>query len=140
MPNRKQLLILTVAVTVALLVGYIPQFLRARGLQQELETVRQQLNGCQSRNRAAALRDMMGLAYLEVNQKNYGVAGQHAARFFERAGQVRAETSDPGLQNALGQAMSRRDEITAGLARGDSAVTAPIETTYRELLSAAPGA
>ena len=136
MLTRKQhLLIFAIAVTAALLVGYIPQFLRARGLNQELDATRQMLQSCQARTREAELRDTMGLAYLETNQKNYGLAAQHAARFFERAGQVRGEASG-ALGGVLDQAMTVRDEITAGLARGDAAVLEPIGRIYRGLLEA----
>jgi hypothetical protein len=136
--TRKHLLIFAAVVTAALLIGYIPQFLKARALNQQVEMVRQQLAGCQSRARVAGLRDLMGLAYVEVNQKNFGLAAQHVSRFYERASLVRAEVADPGLERVLDEAMTRRDEITAGLARGDAAVAAPIERTYRELLQAAP--
>lgn len=138
MPTRKQLLIFAVAVTVALLAGYIPQYLRARGLTQDLETTRAQLSGCQAMNRVAGLRDLMGLAYVEVNQKNYGLAGQYVARFYEQAGKARGEVTDPGIQRVINEAMARRDEITAALARGDAAAAMPIERTYRDMLQASP--
>lgn len=138
MPNRKQLLIFAAVVTAALLAGYIPQYLRARGLNQDLETTRQQLRGCQAMNRVAGLRDLLGLAYVEVNQKNYGLAGQHVARFYEQAGQVSGQVADPAIQRVINEAMARRDEITATLARGDAAAAMPIERTYRDLLQASP--
>lgn len=134
MSTRKYLLILAIAVTAALLIGYIPQFLRARGLNQELEATRQILQACQARGRQAELRDTMGMAYLEANQKNYGLAARHAGRFFERAGQIRGEVSDGELGGVLDAAMRQRDEITAGLARGDAAVVEPLQRIYGDLL------
>jgi hypothetical protein len=32
----------------------------------------------------ADLRDLIGLAYLQANQKNYGLAAETTARFFDR--------------------------------------------------------
>ncbi len=137
MLTRKQhLLIFAIAVTAALLIGYIPQFLRARGLNRELDATRQILQACQARTREAELRDTMGLAYLEANQKNYGLAARHATRFFESAGQMRGESPGAELQGVLDRAMTVRDDITAGLARGDAAVLEPIERIYGELLRA----
>lgn len=131
MPTRKSLLIFAIAVTVALLVGYVPQFLRARGLNQDLQA-------CQAGAQMSELRDAMGLAYLEANQKNYGLAAQHAARFFERASRIREEMTDAGIRGVLEEALKLRDEITAGLARGDAAVLDPLQRVYRNLLKTAP--
>src|SRR5262249_46443059 len=47
-----------------------------------------------------------------------GIAAQQASGFFETARQTLARTSASGQQTVIQEALSRRDAITAGLARG----------------------
>ena len=43
---------------------------------------------------AAELRDLVGLAYFQVNQKNYGIAAGTIARFFNRVREVANQAPD----------------------------------------------
>ncbi len=122
-------------VAVAFLAGFLIQYVRASNLDRKLEAARSELNACQRRNDVAALRDLMGLTYLEVNRKNYGLAQQHASRFFDRVRAVRAGV-EPAVQTVLDQALAERDAIVAGLARGDAAVLDRVQKVYALLLNA----
>lgn len=83
--------------------------------------------------RLGELRDLINLTYLETNAKNFGVARQHSTRFFERAGEVAAETSDATFKTLLTEISGDRDQITAGLAEGNSGVHTDIERLVRRL-------
>ncbi len=136
--SARRILIVAAVVAAAFLAGFLIQYGKAGELNRSLETARADLNACQRRNDAAGLRDLMGLTYLEVNRKNYGLAQQHASRFFERVREVRGRTADPALEAVLNQAAAERDEIIAALARGDAAVQERVQKIYAGLLEARP--
>jgi hypothetical protein len=136
--SARRILIAAAVVAAAFLTGFLIQFGRARNLNRSLETARAELNACQRRNDVAGLRDLMGLTYLEVNRKNYGLAQQHASRFFERVRELRGQAADPALEAVLNQAAAERDEIIAALARGDAAVQERVQKVYGALLEARP--
>jgi hypothetical protein len=60
--------------------------------------------------------------YLEATQKNYGTSGDYAGRFFDQAQHLANDTQDEALRNSLRELLTARDQITAGLAKGDDAV------------------
>ena len=64
----KDIVIIAAVVLVAVfLVGSIPQYLKANRLDSQLRRAREA-------NVAVELRDLIGLAYVQANQKNYGLA------------------------------------------------------------------
>jgi hypothetical protein len=131
-------LIVAAVIAAAFLTGFLIQYARARNLNRSLETARAELNACERRNALAGVRDLMGLTYLEVNRKNYGLAQQHASRFFERVRELRGQPGDPAVDSVLNEALAARDEIIAALARGDAAVLERVQKIYGGLLEARP--
>jgi hypothetical protein len=67
------------------------------------------------------------MMYLEVVQKNYGKAGEHAKEFFDQAQRIGSSTEDPALQNLLRDVLASRDQITGDLAKGDAAALSEIQ-------------
>lgn len=130
-------LIMAAVPAAAFLAGFLIQYGKASDLNGKLAAARGELSACERRNQAAGLRDLMGLAYLEVNRKNYGLAQEHASRFFDRVRQSRAGLEDAALKPALDEALAERDEIIAGLARGDAAVQERVQKVYARLLEGA---
>ena len=59
------------------LVGFVPQYVKAVRLEGELRQSRQEAAG-------AEIRDLIGLAYVQASQKNYGLAAETSSRFFNR--------------------------------------------------------
>ena len=110
--------IVAAAVVVAVfLLGFLPQFMKASRLEGELLASRQQLEG-------AELRDLVGLAYLQASQKNFGLAAETTSRFFNRAREVAAGRKPIEDLTAL------RDKITAALAKGDPAVIGDLQDLF----------
>lgn len=131
MINRKKVIVWVVALTVAFSAGFFPRYLEARKLRQEAAAAREAAN-------FARLRDLMGLAYLEVTQNNYGVAGRHSSQFFDGAQQL-VQTADPAGKQVLQEILASRDAITAGLAKADPTVVAVIQDLLRKLYENASG-
>ena len=111
------------------LVGFIPQYLKANRLDTELRQARQA-------NVGAELRDLIGLAYVQASQKNYGLAAATTTRFFNRVRDVANQTGDrKNLENLL----VTRDRITAALAKGDAAVLADLQELFVKTRQATGG-
>jgi hypothetical protein len=113
-------------------IGFVPRYLEARQLRRELAAAREQSD-------LARLRDLAGIAYLEVTQNNYGVAARHTSELFDRAAELARTTSDAGRRQALGELLGRRDAVTAGLAKADPAVSAALQDLLRRLHAAPLG-
>jgi len=120
---RNRFVVWIVVVIVVFLAGFVPEYVKARRLDNELSRVAQD-------SRFAELRDQAGLLYFLASQKNYGLAGGAATRFFARAGDVASQMHDANASKPLQDLLNLRDKITAELAKGDPAVLNDLQTLY----------
>ena len=130
---RSKLLLWLVLLIAGFLIGFIPQYARLQRLHQELSAATRQLGSCQSSEQLSQLRDTATMMYLEVVQKNYGKAGEHAKEFFDQAQRIGGSTGDPELQPLLRDILASRDQITGDLAKGDAAALSEIEPVLLKL-------
>ena len=130
---RKKLIIGAVAAAALFLVGFVPQYLKAAKFREELRAAQLTMAANQQKVQVAALRDQMGLMYLETNRKNFGLARQYATQFFSQAREVANATADAELKAALERVLQRRDDVTSGLTAGDGAIRDVIEAMYEEV-------
>jgi hypothetical protein len=119
----KKFIVGTIALFAVFLIGFVPPFVKANRLENELRQSRQDGAG-------AELRDLIGLAYVQGNQKNYGLATETTSRFFNRAREVANQTQDASRRKALEDLLSSRDKVTAELAKGDAAVTGDLQQLF----------
>ena len=120
---KNRLFIEAVAVVVAFLAGFLPQYLKARRLESEAHALQQaSANG--------GLRDLAGLSYVQASQKNYGLAAATSTRFFNRARELANQAADPPARKALEDLMLSRDKITAELAKGDPGVIGDLQDVF----------
>jgi hypothetical protein len=110
---RNKIIVGIVLLIAVFLVSFFPQFIKARRLDNELRDVKQQYA-------AAQLRDVIGLAYLQASQKNFGLAAETTARFFSLARDLSNQMADANSRKALADLLIPRDKITAQLAKGDA--------------------
>src|SRR5215467_13491429 len=87
---KNRVIIASVILVGVFLVGFIPQYVKANRLDTELQQAREA-------NVAAELRDLIGLAYVQANQKNYGLVAATTTRFFNRVrdAATRRQTETP---------------------------------------------
>jgi len=124
---RRELALWFVLLIAGFLTGLILQYARLQRVQQQLSASTKQLGSCQSTEQLSQLRDTATMMYLEVVQKNYGKAGEHAKEFFDQAQRIGSSTEDPALQNLLRDVLASRDQITGDLAKGDAAALSEIQ-------------
>ena len=120
---RNKVIIGIVLLIAVFLVSFFPQFLKARRLETELREARQQYA-------IAQLRDVIGLAYLQASQKNYGLAAETTARFFSRTRELANQMPDANSRKVLEDLLITRDKITAQLAKGDAGALKDLQTLF----------
>lgn len=131
MSRKTSVIIVGSLVVVAFLLGFIPQYLRSRDLESRLNSSRQELTSERIKVQGDELDLLIGYVYLETNQKNYGLASQYATKFFNLARTMVGQASDPNRQTFFQTALSKRDAITAGLAKGDPAILAAVQELFQ---------
>lgn len=127
-PAKKRSMIKTIAVVLVLLIvaflaGFVPPYMKQQRLGNELRTSRQQVE-------LAEMRDLAGLAFLQVSQKDFGLASATTTRFFDRSREVANRATDPNDKKALEELSRSRDKITAELAQGDPAALSDLQALY----------
>jgi hypothetical protein len=118
-----KIIIGAIALIAVFSVGFVPSYMKANRLENELRQSRQETAG-------ADLRDLIALAYVQANQKNYGLAAESSSRFFSRTREVANVTQDAARRKALEDLLAPRDRITAELAKGDAAAIGDIQDIF----------
>jgi hypothetical protein len=117
----------TIAAAIALigvfLVGFVPQYVKVNRLENELRQSRQEATG-------ADLRDLIGFAYVQASQKNYGLAAETSSRFFNRVREVANQSKDANRRKSLEDLLTMRDSATAALAKGDASVMGDLQQLF----------
>ena len=103
-----------------LLIGFIPQYLKARDLKRQVSV-------CNAAYQLAEVRRSAALTYVAATQLNYGTASGYANQFFEQVRRLQASTSDDSGRSMLSSVLSSRDKITADLAKGDPQVVSDLQ-------------
>jgi len=123
MRNATFLLVLFLA---GLLVGFIPQYLKARDLKRQVDV-------CNAAYQLAEVRRSAALTYVAATQLNYGTASVYAHRFFDQVRQLAGTTSDPSGRSMLSDVLASRDKITTDLAKGDPQVVNELQPILLEV-------
>jgi hypothetical protein len=114
------ILVVGVLLMVVFLASFLPSYVKAKHLENELRAARYE-------NSLAQLRDLACLTYLEAAQKDYGLAAGASTRFFNRTREVANGTPDPNGKKALEDLLNFRDKITTELAQGDPGVLSDLQ-------------
>ena len=120
---RNKIIMTAIALVAVFLLGFVPQYIKAKRLETELRQFRQEIAGDQ-------LRDLIGLAYVQANQKNYGLAAETSSRFFSRVREMANQTQAASSRKALEDLLALRDKVTAELAKGDATVMGDLQELF----------
>lgn len=133
---RVKLIGAVVAVVVliaAYLIGYLPERrqrvaaeARAGSLQMTLELAEARLRG------AKLLGDLLTVREL-VARQDYGQARDRSSALFDAIRREAMTTPVPELRAGLNSALGKRDNITAGLARGEAATASVLHAIELDL-------
>jgi hypothetical protein len=132
------------------LLGYLPSRNQARNsqeektrLEQKLILTEEKLSLTEKKLKLVGLHGQLGLVSYEVNRSNYAEAAQRSTEFFNGLQETFNHTRDETLKQQLQAILTRRDEITANLAKPDPAVKEKLAQLYLDFFHLAnmqPGA
>jgi len=111
----------------AFVIGFVPQFLQKRQVQNDLETTRARFAIAQQQNAVDEIRMMAGRILLEASRKNYGIAGEHSTALFNKVRELAEKNDNASLKASLLILANWRDSITGGLARGDALIVPELQ-------------
>jgi hypothetical protein len=120
---KNKTIVAAIALISVFLGGFVPQYVKTNRLENELRQSRQEAAG-------AELRDLIGFAYVQASQKNYGLAAETSSRFFNRVREVANQTQDANRRKGLEDLLALRDSVTAALAKGDAAVMGDLQQLF----------
>src|ERR1017187_4208383 len=121
-----------IAVVAVFLIGFLPEYVKASRLENELRQSRQESAGAQ-------LWDLIGLAYVQARQKNFGLAAETSSRFFGRAREMANQSQGADGRKALEDLLALRDKVTAELAKGEPAVIGDLQELFVKTRQATGG-
>lgn len=127
----RKFLVWVILLVIGFLLGFIPQYVKAHSLTQ-------QVNGCEADLQLAQVRQYGALTYVTATQLNYGTASGYAQQFFEQAQKLAGSTQDAGVRSLVNDVLSSRDKITGDLAKGDAAVVGELQPILLKLEQAKP--
>lgn len=121
---RAKLIVVVVAALVLLgiyLAGYLPERGRRGDAEGRAAAMQTERDEAQAQLRAARLLgDVIALEEV-VRNRNFGQAEGMASRFFDAVRDESSRAGDAGVRAALSTVQSKRDSVTAALARTDPA-------------------
>lgn len=117
-----------VLVAGAFLTGYLPEHRLRTAAERDALALRQQLSAAEARVRMGQLLGE-ALALREVvMRQNYGQARELSSAFFDSVRREAAATPLDEFRSVLDEVLSRRDAVTASLAKADAAILEALRT------------
>ena len=134
---RTRLIVGGVLIVAAFLLGFVPQYMKGKALDNQLGAARQQLNLEREKSQMDELSLLCGHVYLETNLKNYGLASQYASKFFDGVQARMSQAPDSNRRSFLQETLAQRDAVTGGLAQGDPGTVSAVQDLFQRALQAA---
>ena len=126
----RRLVIGLALLVVGWIIGFIPQYMKARHFEL-------QAGVCDTRLQLAEIRRLSALTYVSATQLNYGTAADYAKQMFTQAQNLAGNTSDPSTRNLATNLLSARDKVTADLSKADAQVVSELQPIVLEVQGAA---
>jgi hypothetical protein len=101
--------------------GYIPQYLKNRELQKQLESPQKIIDSLQLQIQLGELRDDASLMLLELSRQNYGLARDYSNQYYTKLDEVAPAVQDPNLKKSLQDLAATRETVTTNLLTANSA-------------------
>jgi ABC-type dipeptide/oligopeptide/nickel transport system permease component len=120
---KNSIVVVAVLLVVVFLAGFLPSYVKANRLENELRAAGWE-------HSLAQLRDLASLAYFQASRKDYGLAASTSTQFFDRTREAVNKATDSSIRKPLEDLLSLRDPITAKLAKGDPGVLSDLQALF----------
>jgi len=132
MEKLRKPLMISAALLVALLLGFLLGQHQIGLLREQLELEQRRAADLRAEKEMSEIRDRAALMYLELNRKNYGLATQHATRYFQELAELARAVPDPHARANFASVLERRDTVTAAIQAADPQALQQVEKLYLE--------
>ncbi|MEX2572372.1 MAG: hypothetical protein WD737_13820 [Gemmatimonadota bacterium] len=129
MSTTKQLAILVVLLLAVFLIGFLPQWSRARSLEETVSETRLELS-------LHELGGRLGAALAESQRGNYERARQLMTGFYSQLQDRIPQIGDPAQRQMLTGLLEQRDEIITLLSRAEPESTSRLNMMYSNYFAA----
>jgi len=109
------------------LLGFVPQYLKNRDLQKELETPQKTIDALTLQVQMSDIRDAASLMLMELSRQNFGLARDYSVQFYSKLEQAAQSVPDANLKKSLEELASTRDSVSRTLAAADSSSLAAVQ-------------
>ena len=109
------------------LLGFVPQYLKNRDLQKELETPQKTIDALTLQVQMSDIRDAASLMLVELSRQNFGLARDYSVQFYSKLEQAAQSVPDANLKKSLEELASTRDSVSRTLAAADSSSLAAVQ-------------
>jgi hypothetical protein len=99
-----------------LLLGFVPEYLKNRDLQAQLENPRKTIDALNLQLQLSELRDKASLMLIEISRQNYGLARDYAGQYYTMLNALIASVQDESMKKSLQELAATRDSVTEALA------------------------
>jgi len=129
----RKLVIGLVLFVAGLLIGFIPQYSKARYFESQTKVGNASLAECNASLELGQIRRTAALAYVSATQQNYGTAASYANQLFNQAQQLSGSNQDPKVHAMLADLLSARDKIIYDLAKANPQAVSELQPIVLEL-------
>jgi len=125
-----------VLLLIGLGVGFVPQYLKNRELQAELENPQKTIDALNLQIQLGQLRDEASMALLEISSQNLGLARDHVEEYYTKLKDLSDNAQDPMLKKSLQDLSMTRDAVTTDLATATGAALTAWQPIVRKTFDA----
>lgn len=117
----------------AFFAGYVPERRQRTAAEQQAVSLRQQLGAAEARVRMGRLLGRVLAVKDVVARQNYGQAQELPSAFFDEVRNEAAATPSGEFRSVLDQVLSRRDVMTAALAKAEPGILETLRTIEMQI-------
>lgn len=133
----KKFLVLVIALGVAFLAGYIPEYLQVQELKQQSAAAQEKLQSriaaLETKYEVAQIHSRLGMLILQVEQKNFGDSLKISTALFDQIAASLPTISDAASRQVLSDLSKQRDAITSALTSGSPDAAGKLKQFYEQL-------
>jgi hypothetical protein len=93
------------------LLGFVPEYMKNRNLQAELQGPQKIIDSLQLQIQLGELRDAASLMVLELSRQNFGLARDHSVEYYTKLKDLIDAGPEPALKKSLEELAATRDAI-----------------------------
>lgn len=129
---KNRIIVTASLVVLALLVGFVPEFIQVSTANSEIVVLRQQLAQEKQARALADFRNAAAVLYTETAKSNFSTAANEASRFFTDLRRFTDQAPEP-LRQRLNGVLANRDPIIAAIAKTDPGSATLIQSMFLQM-------